>query len=197
MVVHPSLPARTLKEFVEYAKANPGKLNFSSAGIGNAAHLAGELLQSLTKIKMVHVPYKSGGLALTAVVGGEAHMICANAAAAVPQVQAGKVRALALLSSERLPMLSNVPTAREAGIDGFDVNLWYGLLAPAGTPREIINRLNTEWIKIEAKPETKEQIQKAGFQTLSGTPQRFGEFLKAEIARWGTVIREAKIPTLD
>jgi tripartite-type tricarboxylate transporter receptor subunit TctC len=197
MVVHPSLPVKTLKEFVEYARANPGKLNFGSAGIGNAAHLAGELLKSLTKIDMVHVAYKGGGPALMGLVSGEIGMMAANAAAAIPQVQAGKLRALAVLSNERLPLLPNVPTAKEAGIDNFEVTLWYGLLAPAGTPRSIVNRLKEEWIRIEAMPDTREQLQKAGFETLSSTPEQFSEFLKAEILRWGKVIREAKIPSLD
>ena len=197
LFVRPSLPVKNLKEFVEYAKANPGKLNYGSSGIGATTHLAAELLKSLAKINIVHVPYKGGGPALIGLMGGEIDMVVSATSAALPQIQAGKVRALAVLSNERLPSLPNVPTAKEAGIDNCEVTSWYGILAPAGTPRDIVNRLNAEWIKIAAMPDTKEKMQNAGFEPLSSTPEQFSEFLKTEIVRWAKVIKEANIPKID
>ena len=165
LLVRPSLPVKNLKEFVEYAKANPGKLNYGSSGIGSSTHLAGELLKSLAKINIVHVPYKGASQALIGLMGGEVDMVVIGPPAAMPHIQAGKVRALAVLSKERVPSLPNVPTSKEAGIDNFEVTTWYGILAPAGTPRDIVNRLNAEWIKIAAMPDTKEKMQNAGFET--------------------------------
>ncbi len=197
MLVHPSLPVKNLKELVEYARANPGKLNYASSGVGTTLHLAVEMLKSLSKIDIVHVPYKGGGgPALTALMGGEAQMMVLGPLAAVPQIQAGKVRVLAVLGSARLPSLPNVPTAKEAGID-LDVPSWHGLLAPAGTARDIINRLNAEWVKIAALPDTKEKMQNVGFDPVSGTPEQFSEFIKAETVRWAKVIKEANIPSMD
>jgi tripartite-type tricarboxylate transporter receptor subunit TctC len=197
VLIHPSLPVKNLKEFVEYARANPGKLNYASSGVGTPLHLAVELLKSLTKIDIVHVPYKGGGgPALTALMGGEVQMMVLGPAA-LPQIQAGKVRALAVLSKERWSLLPNVPTAKEAGIDNLVVTGWHGLLAPAGTQRDIITRLNAEWVKIAAMPDTMEKMQKAGFEPVSGTPEQFSEFSKAETVRWAKIIKEANIPSLD
>jgi tripartite-type tricarboxylate transporter receptor subunit TctC len=196
VLVHPSLPAKSLKEFVEYARANPGKLNYGSSGVGSPGHLATERLKSLAKIDIVPVTYKSVGASLIGLIGGEINMMLSNIAAAMPQVQAGKVRALAVLSNKRLPSLPNVPTAKEAGID-LEFTLWHGLLAPAGTPRDIISRLNAEWIKIAAMPDTREKMQKAGVEPISDTPEQFAEFIKAETQGWAKVIKEANIPGLD
>jgi tripartite-type tricarboxylate transporter receptor subunit TctC len=195
VLVHPSLPVKNLKELVEYAKKRPGKLNFSSGGIGVTTHLAGELFNILANTKIVHVPYKGGGPALTALIGGEVDMQIIGPSVALPQIQAGKVRPLAVLTPERLPSLPNVPTAKEAGIENFEVTSWFGILVPAGTPPEIIARLNAEWVKIAAMPDTKEKMQKAGFEPMSGTPDQFAEFIKTEITRWANVIKEANINT--
>jgi tripartite-type tricarboxylate transporter receptor subunit TctC len=195
VLIHPSLPVKNLKELAEYAKKRPGKLNFSSGGIGVTTHLAGELFNILANTKIVHVPYKGGGPALIALVGGEVDMQIIGPSVALPQIQAGKVRALAVLSKERLPSLPTVPTAKEAGMDTFEVTSWFGILVPAGTPRDIITRLNAEWVKIAAMPDTKEKMEKAGFEPMSGTPDQFAEFIKAEIMRWATVIKEANIST--
>jgi len=197
VLVHPSLPVKNLKELVEYARANPGKINFSSAGIGAGTHLGAELFKSLTKIDIVHVPYKGGGPALIGLMSGEVDMVVVGVATAMPQVQAGKVRALAVLSKERNRLLPSVPTAKESGIDKYEATTWYGVLVPAGTPRDVVNRLNAEWIKVAAMPDTKEKMQKVGFEPLSGTPEQFSEFLKAEIVRWAKVVREANIPGVD
>ena len=193
LVVRTSLPVKSLKEFIEYAKANPGKVNFGSGGIGTTNHVAGEVLKSLAKINIVHVPYKGVNQAMVAMMGGEVDMVVIGTPSSLPQIQAGKVRALAVLSEERLPPLPSVPTAREAGIDNFEMSASYGLLAPAGTPREIINRLNAEWVRIAAAPDVRESIQKVGFEPLSSTPEKFAEFIKKEIARWGRIIKEANL----
>ena len=156
----PSLPVKSLKELIEYAKANPGKLNFGSGGIGTSNHLASELFKTLAKVSIVHVPYKGSNQAMIAMMGGEVGMVVIGLPSSQAQIQAGKVRALAVLSEQRLPSLPDVPTAREAGMDNFEVTTWYGILAPAGTPRDIVTRLNAEWGKITAMPDTKEKMQK-------------------------------------
>jgi tripartite-type tricarboxylate transporter receptor subunit TctC len=193
LVIRPQLPIKNLRELVAYAKANPGKLNYGSGGIGTAPHLAGELLKSLARINIVHVPYKGANLAMIGVMGGEVDMVVIGITNAIPQIQAGKVRGLAVLSNARVPSLPDVPTAKEGGIDNFEVTSWYGLLAPAGTPRDIINRLNAEWVKIAADPDTKEKMQTAGFETVAVTPEQFSEFIKQDIARWGKVVKEANL----
>jgi tripartite-type tricarboxylate transporter receptor subunit TctC len=193
LCVRPSLPVKDLKEFVEYAKAHPGKLNFGSSGIGATPHLAAELFKGLTKIDIVHVPYKGGGPALVAMMGGEVDMSVLGAATALPYIQSGQIRPLAVFSSKRAQALPNIPTAKEAGVDNCVVPGWYGILATAGTPRDIVDRLNSEWIKIEKMPDTIEKLQTAGVEPTSSTPEQFAEFLKAEIVRWGKVIREANV----
>jgi len=194
LIVHPSLPVKSVKELVEYAKANPGKLNYGSTGIGSVTHLANELLKTLTQIDTVHVPYKSAGPALIGLLSGEVGTQVLTTTAAISQIQTGKVRALAVLSDRRAPSLPNVPTAKEAGIDNWEVTIWYGILAPAGTPRDIINQLNAEWIKIAAMPDTVEKMQNAGgAEPLSDTPEHFSEFIKTETDRWAKVIKGANL----
>jgi tripartite-type tricarboxylate transporter receptor subunit TctC len=197
LLVHPSLPVKSVKDLVGYARANPGKLNFGSSGVGSPLHLAGELFKSLAKIEIIHVPYKGGGgPALTALMGGEVQMMVLGPAAAMPQINANKVKAIASLTTERLPYLADVSTAKEAGID-LVVTSWHGILAPAATPRDIVNRLSAEWAKIAAMPDIQEKMQQAGFVAKSNTPEQFAEFIKAETTLWGKVIREAKVPTID
>lgn len=193
VLVRPTLPVKTLKELVEYAKAHPGKVNFGSGGVGTVTHLASELIKSLAKINIVHVQYKGTNQAMIGLMGGEIDIVLIVVPNAVPQIQAGKVRALAVLSDVRLPSLPNVPTVKEAGIDNAETAAWYGLLAPAGTPRDIVNRLNAEWVKIASMTDTKEKMQNGGVDPMSSTPEQFAEFLKSEIARWGRVVKEANI----
>lgn len=193
LIIRPSLPIKSLKELIEYAKANPGKLNYGSGGIGSTNQLASELLKSFAKINMVHVPYKGSIQAMMALLGGEVDMVTIGVPPSLPHIKSGKVRALALLSPERLPALPDVPTAREAGVDNFEVTLWYGMLAPAGTPRDIIARLNEEWVKIAAMPDTVEKMRKAEYEPISSTPEQFADFIKTEIVRWGKVIKNANI----
>jgi len=198
LFVRASHPINTLKELVAYARANPGKLNYGTAGVGSTPHLAGELFKSVTKINIVHVPYKGGGLALIGLMGGEIDLQVTNLPTVLPQLEAGKVRALTVLHSERLPLLPDVPAVRETGVEACEVTScevtgWYGILAPAGTPREIVNRLSAEWGRSAAMPNTREQIKKAGLDPLAGTPAQFSELLKAETVRWGKIIKDAHI----
>ena len=196
VLVRPSLPVKNLKELVELARANPGKLNFGSGGVGTATHLATELLNSLAKIKITHVPYKGTNQAMVGLMGGEIDIVLIVVPNAVPQIQSGKVKALAVLSRERVPSLPDVPTAKEAGFDSYIVSAWYGLLVPARTPHDIISRLNAEWFKIAALPDTMEKMVSAGVDPMSSTPEQFSEFLKGEITRWTQVTKEANV-TVD
>jgi tripartite-type tricarboxylate transporter receptor subunit TctC len=193
MLVHPSVPAKTLKEFIQLARANPGKLNFGTGGTGTTTHLAAELLKVIAKIDIVHVPYKGTGLALIGLVGGQVDMLIMAAPAANSQIQAGKARALAVLSAKRVSELPNVPTTKEAGVDNFEVPIWYGILAPAATPRDIINRLNLELNKALAAPDVRERLKKVDVEPVTNTPQQFAEFIKAETVRYAKVIKAAGI----
>jgi len=193
LVVHPSVPAKSLKELIGLARKNPGKLNYGSGGIGTTTHLAPELLKSLEKLDIVHVPYKGSGLALVALAGGQVDMLVVAAPAAVGQIQAGRVRPLAVLSPERLSSLPQVPTTKEQGFENFEISVWYGILAPAATPREIINRLNAELNKAMTAPDMKSKLAANGVDPLTGTPEQFGNFIRSEAARFAKVIKEAGI----
>lgn len=193
LLIHPSVPAKTLKEFVQLARTNPGKLNFGSGGLGTGQHLAGETLNVLEKIKMVHVPYKGSNQAMLGMIGGQIDMIVIGTPPAVPQVQAGRVRALAVLAAERVPELRDVPSAKEAGFPGFQVLSWYGIVAPAGTPREIVARLNAELTKIMKSPDGRERITGVGFEPMTSTSEHFVDFLQSEMARYAKVIKASGI----
>ena len=193
MLVHPSVPAKTLKEFIQLARARPGKLNFGSGGSGTTTHLASELLKGLAGIDMVHVPYKGTGVALISLISGQIDMLVMAVPAAAAQVQAGKVRALAVLSAQRERALPNVPTAKEAGVDNFEVPIWYGILAPAGTPRDIVNRLNLELNKAVTTPDVRERLTAAGVEPMTNTPEQFASFIKSETVRYAKVIKDAGI----
>jgi tripartite-type tricarboxylate transporter receptor subunit TctC len=193
LVVHPSVPAKTVKELVEIARKNPGKLNYGSGGIGTTTHLAPELLKSLEKLDIVHVPYKGSGLALIGLASGQVDMEVLAAPAALGQIQAGRVRALAVLSPKRLPDLPSVLTTKEQGFENFEISVWYGMLAPAGTPREIINRLNAELNKATTAPDMQPRFATAGVEPLTSTPEEFGNFIKSEAARFAKVVKEAGI----
>ncbi len=193
MLVHPSVPAKTLKEFIQLARARPGKLNFGSGGTGTTTQLASELLKSLAGIDMVHVPYKGTGVALIALMSGQVDMLVMAVPAVAPQIHAGKVRALAVLSAQRVATIANVPTAKEAGVDNFEVPIWYGILAPAGTPRDIINRLNLELNKVVTTPDVRERLTTAGVEPMTNTPEQFASFIRSETVRYAKVIKDAGI----
>ena len=170
-----------------------GKLNYGSGDIGTTTHLAPELLKSLEKLDIVHVPYKGSGVALTALVGGEIDLLVVAAPAAVQQITAGRVRALAVLMPQRFADLPNVPTSQESGLPNFEISVWYGMLAPTGTPRELINRLNTEMAKAVSAPEMKAKFASAGVEPLTSTPEEFGNFIRSEATRFARVIKDAGI----
>ena len=193
LLVHPSVPARTLKELVQLAKAHPGKLNFGSGGLGTSNHLGSEMLKGLTGIDMVHVPYKGSNEAMIGMIGGHVDMVVIGVPPTIPHIKAGRVRPLAVLAAQRLPYLPEVPTSKEAGVPNYEVITSYGILAPAGTPREVINRLNAEWIKIAALADTKERMGAAGFEPMTSTPEQYGEFIKTEMVRWAKVIKDANV----
>jgi len=194
VIVHPSVPARSLKQLVQIARSSPGKLNFGSGGVGTTSHLAPELFKSVAKLDMVHVPYKGTGLALTAMLGGEIDMLVMAIPASYSQVLAGRVRGLAVLSEKRSGTLPDVPTAREGGMDNIDVALWYGILVPAGTPGAVIGRLNAEFAKALAAPDLKERFASAGIEPIQNSPAEFAAFIASEGVRFARVIKEARIP---
>jgi tripartite-type tricarboxylate transporter receptor subunit TctC len=193
LLVHPSVPAKTLKEFVQLAKDHPGKLNFGSGGLGTSNHLGSEMLKGLTGINMVHVPYKGSNEAMVSMIGGHVDMVVIGVPPTLPHIKAGRVRPLAVLAAERLPYLPDVPTSKEAGIANYEVITSYGMVVPAGTPRDIINRLNADWLRIEAMAETKERMRGAGYEPMTSTPEQYGEFIKTEIVRWAQVIKDANV----
>ena len=192
-VIHPSVPAKTLKEFIQIARKNPGKLNYGSGGIGTTTHLAPELLKHLEKIDIVHVPYKGSGLALIGLVSGQVDLEILAVPAALPQIQAGRVRALAVLAPQRSAQLPNVPTAAEQGYKDFEISVWYGMLAPAATPREIIGRLNAEFNKMLKAPDMKARMAQNGVEPIGGTPEQFRDYIRSESDRFGKVINAAGI----
>jgi tripartite-type tricarboxylate transporter receptor subunit TctC len=193
VLVHPSVPAKNLKELVQVARASPGKLNYGSGGVGTTTHLAPELLMSMTKTKMVHVPFKGSGLALIGLISGQIDVLVMAVPAAEAQVRAGRARALAIVSEKRATPMPNVPTAKESGFDNFVVDIWYGILAPAGTPQPILNRLNSEINKALTAPDLKERLLTAGIQPLGTTPEQFASFIKSEAVRYAKVIKDAGI----
>jgi tripartite-type tricarboxylate transporter receptor subunit TctC len=190
--VHNSVPAKNLKELIALAKKNPGKLNFSSSGLGAGNHLATELLMSMYDLKMVHIPYKGNVAGLLACATGEVDFGTYALAPAIPMVKAKRVRPLAVLTEKRLDALSDVPTAREQGIDLVSVQ-WYGMLAPAGTPRPIVDRLVGELHKAVNSPDLKDKLASSGIDTVSNTPEQFAELISSETVRYAKVIKAAGI----
>jgi tripartite-type tricarboxylate transporter receptor subunit TctC len=193
LVAHPSLPVKTVKDLIALAKAKPGALNFPSAGVGSSSHLAGELLKSLAGISMVHVPFKGGGPALIAVIAGEVQIMFATLPAAMPHVKSGKVRPVAVTTLKRSQAMPELPTIAESGVKGYDAATWYGLLAPAGTAKAIVDRLHGDTVKILAGP-TRQRLEAQGFEPDGGTPAAFAAYIKSEISKWAKVIKDAGIP---
>ena len=191
--VHPSLPVTSLKQLIAFAKSKPGQLYYASAGNGSTHHLSGELLRSMARINIVHVPYKGGPPATAATVGGEVSMLFNTVGSVQPSVKSGRLRALAVTTTSRSGALPDVPTMAEAGLPGFQMQSWFGLLAPAGTPRPIISRLNAETNKALNTPEMKSAIATMGANVMSGSPEQFADHIKSEIGRIGEIVKAAGI----
>ncbi|MFN7085081.1 MAG: Bug family tripartite tricarboxylate transporter substrate binding protein [Burkholderiales bacterium] len=182
--VHPSLPATSVKQLVALAKSKPGQINYASAGNGSTHHLSGELLKSMAGIDLLHVPYKGTTPAITALLSGEVSVMFATVVGIQPHVKSGKVRALGVTASRRSQMMPELPTMAEAGLPGFEVTSWFGLLAPAGTPAAVVNRLNAETAKVLGLPEVKSALNTLGFEVTSGSPEQFGDHIKREIEKF-------------
>jgi tripartite-type tricarboxylate transporter receptor subunit TctC len=193
LVVHPTVPVKTVQELVALARKQPGGLTYGSSGSGNAGHLAAELFSSMAKIKMVHVPYKGGAPAMTALLSGETQLIFASPPTAQVQVKAGKVRPLAVTTAKRSLVLPELPTIAESGLAGYETDNWYGVVVPAKTPRAIVERLNKELVHALNVPEVKEALLRNGLESAPGTPEAFGAYIKSEYRKWGKLIAEAGI----
>src|SRR5215207_3182795 len=189
MLVHPTVPTKTLKEFIALARANPGKLNYGSGGPGTTNHLANELLKSLEKLNMVHVPYKGATVATTALMGGEVDEVIVSVASVLSFIKAGKVRPLAVLSPKRVATLPEVPTSAEAGFPNFTISIWYGMMAPAGTPREIVARLHQEVAKALDDRALRQHMANAGMDPWLGTPEEMGNLVRSETSRYAKIIQ--------
>jgi tripartite-type tricarboxylate transporter receptor subunit TctC len=193
LLIHPSVPAKSVKELVRLGKAQPGKLSFASAGNGTGGHLSGELFKMLSSIDMLHVPYKGVAPALVDVVGGQVSMTFASILSSLPQVRADKLRALAVTGGKRSVAAPQVPTMREAGVKDYESATWYGVVAPAGTPQELVTRLNAEIVAVIKRPDVNERLSKEGADPVGNSPQEFGRFIESEIGKWRKVIRAAGI----
>ncbi len=193
LVVHPSVPANTLREFIAFAKSKPGQLNYASTGSGGIPHLAWELLNNMVGIKMQHIPYKGSGQALTDVIGGQVLMFINNPLTLIPHIKSGKLRAIAVSGESRLTSVPQVPTFTEAGLPGYDVGFWYGVLAPASTPKPIIDKLSREIARILVTPDFREKLISQGVDPFISNPEQFAALLGADMVKWGKVIKTANI----
>lgn len=193
LVVHPSVPARSVRDLVTLAKSKPGSINFASAGAGSTAHLASELLKTMAGIEIVHVPYKGAGPALSELMGGQVQMLITGFSGALPHVKSGKLRALAVTGAARLATMPDLPTIGEA-VTGYEVTSWYGIIAPAATSRTIVARLQREIAAMVRKPEVGEKLAGLGIEPEGNTSQEFAAQIRQEIAKWGKVIQVAGVP---
>jgi tripartite-type tricarboxylate transporter receptor subunit TctC len=191
LVVHPTVPAKTLQELIALARAKPGQLNYGSSGVGGAGHLAGELFNTMAKVNLVHVPYKGGGPVMVDLLAGQVQVVFATAATAIPHVKAGRIRALAVTTIKRAGMVPDIPTVAEQGLPGYDANNWYGMLAPARTPRAIVTKLNTLVVKTLGMPDIREYLFNQGLDPAPTTPEAFAAYIRAEIAKWSKVVSAA------
>lgn len=193
LLIHPSVPAKTVRELVRLAKAQPGKLSFASAGNGTGGHLSGELFRMLAGIDMLHIPYKGVAPALIDVVSGQVSMTFASILSGQPQYKSGKLRALAVTGAKRSAAVPELPTMMEAGVKDYESATWYGIAAPAGTPQEIVAKLNAEIVAILKSPEMHDRLSKEGADPVGNSPAEFGKFIQSEIEKWRKVIRAAGI----
>jgi tripartite-type tricarboxylate transporter receptor subunit TctC len=192
LVVNPSVPAKSVQELIAYAKANPGKLNFASSGSGTSIHLSGELFKTMTGVQIQHVPYKGSAPALADLMGGQVQLMFDNLPSALPLIKAGKLRALGVTSLQRASALPDVPTVAESGLPGFEASSWFGLLAPAGTPKDVVAKINGDVAKWLATPEAKEKLAAQGAIVASGlTPEAFSRHIASETTKWQKVVKES------
>jgi tripartite-type tricarboxylate transporter receptor subunit TctC len=193
LVVHPSVPAQNLAEFVKLAQAKPGTVTYGSSGIGGAGHLAGELFRIVAKADIVHVPYKGGGPAVADLLGGQISAVFATPASGGAHVKAGKLRALAVTGAKRTPFLPDVPTIAESGYPGYEATNWYAYVAPARTPKEILGRLNRELVNVLSSGDVRAQLENHGLEPMPGTSEELAKYIEREYATWGRVVKEARI----
>jgi tripartite-type tricarboxylate transporter receptor subunit TctC len=194
LVAHPSLPAKSLKEFIALARSQPDKLTYGSAGTGSGTHLAMELLMLSQSLKLVHVPYKGTGPALTALLGNQISSFFSTFASALPHVKAGRLQTFGVTSVKRAPTLQEAPTIAEAGVPGYEYSTWYGLLVPGKTPRAVVDKVNKAAVAALNSAEVRQKLLANGMDPIPSTPARYSEYLKSETAKWSKVIRAAKIP---
>jgi tripartite-type tricarboxylate transporter receptor subunit TctC len=193
VVVNPKIPAKSIAELVAYAKKNPGKLSFGSSGIGAASHLAAELFKSMAGVDMLHVPYKGTGQAVTDLLGGQIDVMFGPAETVMPHVKAGKLRALAVTSAQRFAVLPELPTVAESGVPGYSAVGWFGLFAPAGTPKDIVAKISADAVKVMNDPEVKKAMVTAGAEASPDSPEEFGRFVHAEMDKWTKLMKERGI----
>jgi tripartite-type tricarboxylate transporter receptor subunit TctC len=191
--VNAQSPIRTLRELIDAARSSKGKINYASAGPGNTSHLAVELFKMTVGVDMTHVPYKGSGPAITAILGREVDLMFDAIGSSLPQIKAGRFRALAVTTATRAPVLPDVPTVQEAGVPGFDVSVWYGVFGAAGTPQPIVQKLNAEFIRAMNVPEVKERVEALGYQVVGSTPAQLDAHVRSEITRWARVVKEAGV----
>jgi tripartite-type tricarboxylate transporter receptor subunit TctC len=189
LVIHPSMPIRTVRELIAMAKAKPGQLNYASTGSGSSNHMSMELFKMMTQTDIVHIPFKGSAPALTDLMGGHVMMIFDNMPNVLPHVKGGKLRGLAVTSLQRSALAQEIPTVDESGVPGYEVSVWFGVVGPAGIPREIVARLNAEVNKILQINDVRERFKAGGVDPAGGSAEKFGEHLKSEIAKWGKVVK--------
>jgi len=193
VVVHPSLPVKNLRDLVAYGKANPGRLTFGAPGVGSTGHLSGELFKTMAGISMTHIAYKGSAPTMQDLIGGQIPLVIDNIPPYLPQVKAGKIRALAVTTAKRTPAAPDLPTVAEAGVPGYEASAWFGLFAPAGTPPEIVSRISAETQRVLKLPDVNERLAGLGAQPAANSPQEYGQFVRDEIAKWAKVIRAANV----
>ncbi len=189
MVVNPAVPATTVREFIDYVKARPGKVNFASSGAGTSIHMSAEMFKMMTGVDMVHVPYKGSAQAIADLIGGQVSVMFDNLPSSMPHIKSGRLRALAITTATRYPALPDLPTLAESGVPGYDSSAWFGIVAPTGTPKEVVDRLNLEVNKILALPDVKERLEAQGAVPMPGSPADFGHLIHTEIEKWAKVVK--------
>jgi tripartite-type tricarboxylate transporter receptor subunit TctC len=189
LTAHPSVQAKTLQELIALAKAKPGQISFASTGVASVGHLTGELINNLAGIRMTHVPYKGSGQAVTDILGGHVQVMFSGFSSTLHHIKAGKLRALAVTGPKRSPALAEVPTISEQGFPGVEATAWYGVLAPAGTPKPVITRLHGELVRILKQPDVVQKLDGLGFEIVASTPEQFGAYIRTEIKKWEKVVR--------